>query len=53
LSINKIIYIGSYNIIWDAANIPPGIYFYRIKAGDFNDLKKMILLKVSYDPNFK
>jgi hypothetical protein len=36
---------GQYRVIWDASNHSSGIYFYRIKAGDYTETKKMILLK--------
>jgi hypothetical protein len=36
---------GVYNVEWDGSEFPSGIYYYRIKAGNFVDVKKMILLK--------
>jgi len=36
---------GVYNIEWDANHNPTGIYFYQMKAGNFNETKKMLLLK--------
>lgn len=36
---------GDYEITWNAANLPSGIYFYQLKAGKYIETKKMILLK--------
>jgi len=36
---------GSYELNWNAVNLPSGVYFYRIQAGNFIDTKKMILLR--------
>jgi photosystem II stability/assembly factor-like uncharacterized protein len=36
---------GSYEISWNAANFPSGVYFYRMKAGEFISTNKMLLLK--------
>jgi hypothetical protein len=36
---------GYYTRKWNAANIPSGIYFYRLKAGSFTETKKLILLQ--------
>ncbi len=36
---------GYKTVQWDATNIPSGTYFYQIKAGDFVQTRKMILLK--------
>jgi len=35
---------GSYSVHWNA-NVPSGIYFYRLQAGDFMETKKMILIR--------
>jgi aminopeptidase N len=37
--------IGIYEVEFDASNLPSGIYFYSLNAGEFNQTKKMILLK--------
>jgi hypothetical protein len=36
---------GSYQITWYAGDFPSGVYFCKIKAGDYTDVKKMILVK--------
>lgn len=36
---------GVYKAEWDASMYSSGVYFYRIQAGGFTDLKKMILVK--------
>ena len=36
---------GSHAIQFDASNLPNGIYFYKIAAGSFREVKKMTLLK--------
>jgi outer membrane protein assembly factor BamB len=36
---------GNYTIIWDASEFPSGVYFYRLQAGGFIEVKKMIILK--------
>jgi hypothetical protein len=41
---------GDYEVIWDSRNdhgeaVSSGIYFYRLRAGDLNETKKMVLMK--------
>jgi len=36
---------GEYSARWDATNVPGGMYFYRMQAGGFSEVKKMMLLK--------
>ena len=36
---------GNYSINFDASNLPSGIYLYKLEAGQFSQVKKMILMK--------
>ncbi len=36
---------GTYELTWQAKNIPSGIYFYQMNAGSYTSIQKMILLK--------
>jgi len=36
---------GYHQIEWDATHFPSGIYYYKIKAGEFQAVKKMILIQ--------
>ena len=36
---------GSYQATFNASRLTSGIYFYRLKAGNFSDVKRMVLLK--------
>jgi hypothetical protein len=37
--------IGNYEIDFNAIAIPSGVYFYQLRAGDFVETKKMVLMK--------
>ena len=36
---------GNYSVNFNASNLPSGIYFYKLEAGQFSQIKKMLLLK--------
>jgi hypothetical protein len=36
---------GHHSIVWDASDVASGIYFYKVSAGDNNEIMKMTLLK--------
>jgi hypothetical protein len=36
---------GTYEIIWNAVNLPSGIYIYQLRTNIYTDTKKMVLLK--------
>ena len=37
--------LGNYSRQWNAANMPSGVYFYRLEVGSFTETKKLILLR--------
>jgi hypothetical protein len=43
--VNREMETGSYEVEFHASNLPSGIYFYQLKAGNYTETKKMILLK--------
>lgn len=43
--VNENLKAGQYQIDWNAGDIPSGVYFYRLTAGDFSEMRRMILLK--------
>jgi hypothetical protein len=36
---------GTHSVVWDAQDVPSGIYVYRLTAGSFTAVKKMVLMK--------
>ena len=36
---------GNHEIHWKGNNVPSGVYFYQISAGDYKNVKKMMLQK--------
>lgn len=43
--VSKNLNAGTYNISFNAKNLASGVYFYRLKSGNFNSIKKLMLLK--------
>lgn len=43
--VNQKISPGTYKYIFDASGLTSGIYFYTLKAGDFTETKRMLLVK--------
>jgi hypothetical protein len=43
--VNSSLQAGIYTYVFDASSVPSGIYFYRIRAGEFVETKRMVLIK--------
>jgi hypothetical protein len=43
--LNQQLQIGFHRVVFNAKNLPSGIYTYKITAGPFQDVKKMLYLK--------
>ena len=43
--VNKEKPAGNYEVEFNGENLPSGIYFYKLSAGNFTETRKMILLK--------
>jgi hypothetical protein len=43
--VNKELQPGTYAVDFDGSELPSGVYFYRLLAGDFSDTKKMMIVK--------
>lgn len=43
--VNENLKPGIYEADFNAADLPSGVYFYKLQAGEFKDTKKMILIK--------
>jgi hypothetical protein len=43
--VNEVVDAGFYGVAFNAANLPSGIYFYRLQTGKIVKTKKMVLMK--------
>lgn len=43
--VNKALLTGSYEYEFNANNMPSGVYFYKLEANNFSEIKKMVLVK--------
>jgi len=43
--INKQLNSGAHSVVWNANGLTSGAYFYKIQAGSFSEIKKMLLVK--------
>jgi predicted outer membrane repeat protein len=43
--VNEVKQPGTYSVQWNAPGMASGVYFYRLVAGEFQSIKKMIVLK--------
>ena len=43
--VNEEKHMGSYEVDFEAFDIPSGVYFYQLQAGNYIETKKMLLLK--------
>ena len=43
--VNDNITTGNHEVEFNAQNLSSGVYFCRVQAGEFHDVKKMILIK--------
>ncbi len=43
--VNDKLAAGAHTVVFNANNMATGVYFYRLEAGSFVDVKKMLLLK--------
>jgi len=42
---NERLAAGTYQSVFEAGDLPSGVYYYRVTAGEFGDAKKMLLLR--------
>ncbi len=43
--VNEKLVPGTYEVDWNGSNYPSGVYFYRLMTDNFNETKKMLMIK--------
>jgi len=43
--LNEVKHPGNYEVKFDASELPSGVYLYRLEAGSFSSVKKLMLLR--------
>ena len=43
--VNEVKDAGEYTVTFASNNLPTGTYYYKLVAGDFSEVKKMMLMK--------
>jgi hypothetical protein len=43
--VNEKLQPGTYEVTFNASQYPSGVYFYRLQVGDYNETKRMLLIK--------
>ena len=41
----EVLSAGSYSREWRVGSMPSGVYFYRLRTGDYSDTKSLVLMK--------
>jgi hypothetical protein len=44
-SVNEEKPAGEYEVEFNGSSLPSGIYFYQLKAGQYSETRKMVLIK--------
>ncbi len=43
--VNEKLQAGTYEYEWNGINLPSGVYFYKLRADDFSETRKMLMVK--------
>jgi len=43
--VNEELNAGKYNVVFNAATLPSGVYFYQVRSGSGYEVRKILLMK--------